>query len=276
MDLSSGDPGTQRAHAIAHLRDERLGDALLHQQARTGAADLSLIEPDAIDQAFDRAVEVGVFEDDERRFASQFEREPLVAGRGRAADGASHFGRAGEGDLGHVGMLHQRFAGRAVAGDNVDDSWRQSNFRADFGEGQRGQRRELRRLEHDGVARGQRRRNLPGQHQQRKIPGNDLANDAARRVSGKFLMQQLRPAGVVIEVADDQRNIDVAALANRLAVVHGLEHGEAAGVLLHGPRQRVEIASSRVRSERLPFWQSGARGSDCGVNVCRRSLGNCG
>ena len=81
---------------------------------------------------------------------------------------------------------------------------------------------------------------------------------------------------MVIEVADNQWNIDVAALANRLAVVHGLEHGEAAGVLLHGPRQSVEIASSCVRSERLPFWQSCARGSDGGVDVCWRPLGNCG
>ena len=121
-------PGTQRAHTIANFRDERLGNAFLHQQARTGATDLSLVEPDAVDQAFNRAVEVGVFEDDERGFASQFEREPLVAGRSRAADGASHFGRTGERDLGNVGMLHQRFAGRAVAGDDVDDSWRQSDF----------------------------------------------------------------------------------------------------------------------------------------------------
>ena len=124
--------GTQRAHAVADFRDERLGDALLHQQARTGAANLSLIEPDAIDQAFDRAVEIGVFEDDERRFASQFEREPLVAGRGRAANGASYFGRTGERDLGDVRMLHQRFAGRPVAGNNVDYARRQSDFLSRF------------------------------------------------------------------------------------------------------------------------------------------------
>ena len=121
-------PDAQRAHAIANLCDERLGDALLHQQARAGAADLSLIEPDAVDQAFDRAVEIGVFEDDERRLAAQLEREPLVAGRSGAADGASHFGRAGERDLVDVGMLDQRFAGRAVAGDDVDDARRQSDF----------------------------------------------------------------------------------------------------------------------------------------------------
>ena len=122
------------------------------------------------------------------------------------------------------------------------------DFRADLGESQRGQRRELSRLEHYRIARGQRRRYFPGQHEQREIPGNDLPDDAARGVSGKFLMQQLRPAGMVIEVADDERNIDIAALANGLAVVHGFEHGEAAGMLLHGSRQSVEMAGSRMRS----------------------------
>ena len=252
------------------------GDAFLHQQARTGATDLSLIEPDAIDQTLNRAVEIGVFEDDERRLASQLEREPLVAGRGRAADGASHFGRTGEGDLGHIGMFHQRFARRTVAGNDVDDARRQSDFRADLGKGQRGQRRELRGLEHHRVARGQRRRNLPGQHEQRKIPGNDLPNDAARGVSGKFLIEQLRPAGMVIEVASHQRNVNVPALANRFAVVHRLEHGQAAGMFLHGSRQRVEIACSRVRSERLPFEESSARRSNCCIDIGCRSLRNRG
>jgi len=83
---------TQLAHAIANLRDQGLGNALLHEQARTGAADLPLVEPDSVDQAFDGAVEIGVFEDDERRFAAEFEGEPLVAGCGCAADGASDFG----------------------------------------------------------------------------------------------------------------------------------------------------------------------------------------
>ena len=89
-------------------------------------------------------------------------------------------------------------------------------------------------------------------------------------------MQQLGPSGVVIEVAGDQRNIDVAALADRLAVIHGLEHGQAAGMLLHGPRQRVQISSSRVRCQGLPFRQGGACGAHRSVNVRCRSLGNRG
>src|SRR5579863_2940734 len=42
-------PNAERAHAVAYLRDQRLGDAFLHEQARAGATHLSLIKPDSID-----------------------------------------------------------------------------------------------------------------------------------------------------------------------------------------------------------------------------------
>jgi ParB family chromosome partitioning protein len=76
-------------------------------------------------------------------------------------------------------------AGVAGAGDDVDDARRQVGLLADLGEEQRGQRRGLGRLEHDGVAAGQRRGDLPGEHEQREVPRDDLADDAERaRVSG--------------------------------------------------------------------------------------------
>jgi hypothetical protein len=40
-------------------------DRFLHQKARAGAADLALVEPDRIDDAFDSAIEIGIVEDDE-------------------------------------------------------------------------------------------------------------------------------------------------------------------------------------------------------------------
>ncbi len=235
----------QRVHAVADFGDQFFRDALLHQQARTGAANLPLIEPDAVDQAFDGAVEIGVFENDEGRFAAQFERKSLVAGGGGFANRAANFGGSGERDLVDVGMCDERFAGRAVAGDDVHDAGGRSDFLANVREGQRGERSEFRGLQDDGISGGKRRRDFPRQHEQRKIPRNDLADDAAGGVTGKFLIEELRPAGVVIKMARDERNIDVAAFANRLAVVHSLEDGEPARMLLHLPRQRIEIACAR-------------------------------
>src|SRR5690606_27579428 len=47
----------QRLHALPELRLDLGGDALLHQQAAAGAADLTLVEPDGVDDALHRAVE---------------------------------------------------------------------------------------------------------------------------------------------------------------------------------------------------------------------------
>ena len=69
----------QRAHAIANLGDQRFGNALLHQQPRTRAANLPLIQPDPVDQTFDGAVEIGILENNEWRFAAQLQRKPLMA-----------------------------------------------------------------------------------------------------------------------------------------------------------------------------------------------------
>ena len=164
------------------------------------------------------------------------------------ANRASDFGRTGERDLVHVRMLDQRLAGRAVAGDDVDHAGGQARFLANFREGQRRQRREFRGLQHDGVSGRQCRRNLPRQHQQRKIPRNDLPDDAAGHVLGKFLLQKLRPTRVMIEMPRDQRNVDVAALANRLAVVHRLEHREPPRMFLHQPRH-AHTDSARAHAE---------------------------
>jgi hypothetical protein len=64
-----------------------------------------------------------------------------------------------------------------------------------------------------------------------------------------------------------QGNVDVAALADRLAVVHGFEHGQAARMLLDLAREGVEIARPLVSAERLPCGQDLARGGYGGVHI---------
>src|SRR5204863_6447651 len=96
-----------------------------------------------------------------------------------ALDRLADVGRAGEGDLVDL-ALDQGGAGAAVAGDDVDDTGRQLGLAQDVAEVESRERRRLGRLEHDGVPGGQRRRDLPGQHQQWEVPGDDLAGDAER------------------------------------------------------------------------------------------------
>ena len=74
VDLSSGAPTRQRRHARFQPRQEARLDAFGDQQPRARAADLTLVEEDAVDDAFDGAVEIGVVEHDERRFAAKLQR----------------------------------------------------------------------------------------------------------------------------------------------------------------------------------------------------------
>src|SRR5258708_40331507 len=92
---------------------------------------------------------------------------------------ATYFRGPGESNFVDVRMSDQRLAGCAIAGHDVDHAMRKTNLLANLGESQRGKRRELRRLQDDSVSRSQRRSNLPCEHEQRKVPGNDLSNNAA-------------------------------------------------------------------------------------------------
>src|SRR6185436_16662862 len=67
----------QRGEAPLQLADERLGDRLLDEQARARAADVSLVEVDAVDDPLDRLVERAVVEDDVRGLAAELERQLL-------------------------------------------------------------------------------------------------------------------------------------------------------------------------------------------------------
>ena len=72
---------------------------------------------------------------------------------------------------------------------------------------------------------------------------------------------------MIVKMPGHQRDIDVAALANRLSVVHGFQHGQAPGVFLYLPRQSVHITCPRVRSDGLPLWKRGACSLDSSINV---------
>ncbi len=88
---------------------------------------------------------------------------------------------AGEGDLVDARMLDDRGAGgRAVAGDDVDHAVGNAGLLRQPRHPQAGERRLLGRLHHDRAAGGQGRAPLPGHHQHREVPRDDLPDDADR------------------------------------------------------------------------------------------------
>ena len=203
----------------------------------------------------------------------------LLAAGGRAGDHLADLGRPGERDLVDVRVLDQRAAGVAGAGDDVDDAGRQVGLLADLGEQQRGQRRRLGRLEHDGVAAGERRRDLPGQHQQREVPRDDLAGDAERlgvRPEAR-VVELVGPARVVEEPGRHQRDVDVARLADRLAVVERLEHRQLAGALLQDAGDPEQVLAALPGRQLGPDLVVGlARRGHRAVDVGLAGLGDLG
>jgi hypothetical protein len=149
-------------------------------------------------------------------------------------------------------MGDQGLTGAAVPGDDVDHTGRQPDLGTQLGKAQRGERRELGRLEYYRVTHGQRGRDLPGQHEQREVPGDDLADHADGLAPGQLALHELGPAGVMIEMPGNERDVDVAGLPDRLSVVESLQYCKQSAVLLNLAGKSVEIACAPVAAQCPP------------------------
>ena len=249
------------------------------KQPRARAAHVALVEEDALHDALDRLVERGVLEDDVGRLPAELERERDAAPGERRLDVLADSGGAGEGDLVDVGLAHERRAGHAVARHDRDHARRQLGLLEDLGEQQRGERCGLGRLQHRRVASGERRRQLPGGHQQREVPRHDLAGHAERLdlAPAQRVGELVGPARVVEEVRRRERHVHVARLADRLAAVHRLHDRQLPRPLLDQARDPEQVLAAVEPAERGPARLGGARRLDGAANVAgsgERHLGH--
>ena len=145
-----------------------------------------------------------------------------------------------------------RAAGVAVAGDDVEHARRQELL-GELGEQDGARGRGVAGLEHDGVARGEGRGDLPDHHHQRVVPRRDLADDAdrlapdERRVVLQVLargpaLEHPGGAGEEPDLVDARRELLAGRQAERLAGVPGLGLHELVGPLL----QRVGDLEQRL------------------------------
>src|ERR671937_403832 len=122
------------------------------------------------------------------------------------------------------------------------------------------------------VARRERRRDLPRQHQEREVPRNDLARnpERLRPAVRECVLELVRPARVVEEVRGGQRQVDVARLLDRLAAVERLEHGELARTLLQNARDPEQVLRALGRRHGRPaVLERTARGRDSTLYLLR-------
>ena len=123
----------------------------------------------------------------------------------------------------------------AIPGNDIDHSVREAGLLNELSQPQAGQRRLLGWFHDDRASGGQRRPELPGGHEQRKIPRNDLAHDAdglTQRVGEELGARGVRhrdryrvafdlggPPGHVPKQVDCQRDVGRAGDRHGLAVV---------------------------------------------------------
>jgi hypothetical protein len=150
----------QRARVLDESLDERSRDRLDDVDAFRGGADLSVVQEAGPRRTRHRHVEVGVLEDYQRVDAAELQVDPFQLARRACGDPRTDGGRSGEGDACDVRIVHERLTDLGPAGHDVDDTRWQMRHRP-LDHPQRGQRRQLRRFDHDGVACGERRCDLP-------------------------------------------------------------------------------------------------------------------
>src|SRR5579885_1874346 len=78
----------------------------------------------------------------------------------------------------------------------------------------------------------------------------------------------------MIEVAGNERDVNVAAFANGLSIVHSFEDGQAAGVLLDLTSEGVEKTGAFVRGFLLPSGEGHASSLHGGIDIGGASLGD--
>src|SRR5208282_6320380 len=80
-DRANVDPFVERIayakifHPAPEFLDDFCSDPFLHKEAAARAADLTLVEPDRVDDPFDCSIKIRVFKNDKRGLATQFQRE---------------------------------------------------------------------------------------------------------------------------------------------------------------------------------------------------------
>ncbi len=99
---------------------------------------MPLIEIDSGNDSFDRLIDRGVFKNNVRRFATEFESQFLLRPGYSLQNSFTHFRRSRERDLVDVRMIDNRLPGFARAGHDVDDAIGKFRLLQNFGEMHRG------------------------------------------------------------------------------------------------------------------------------------------
>ena len=214
------------------------------------------------DQRIDGLVEIRIRHDDHVVLGAAEALHALSLGAAGGVDVLGHGRGADEADRPDARVGQQRLDRVAAAIDHIEHAGRQPGLDQQLGEPHRHRRVALRRLEDEGVAAGERRRELPHRDHGREIEGRDAGDDAERLAHGvevdagagafgELALEQVGDAAG--ELGDLETALDVAArIRERLAVLAGQEPGELVELPLHQLEEPEQHARAPLRVGRGP------------------------
>src|SRR5215472_15742735 len=247
-------PDLDLPRQFRHAGQELLVDALLHEQARGGAARLAGVAEHPEDGGAGCRLDVGVVEDQVRGLAAQLQADALHLHAGLGPDPLARPGLAREGDL--VNLLagdDLRAHDGSRARHQVQHSFRNPGLLDRLHQLVGRGRRVARRLDHDRAAGGDGGSDLPRGLRQGEVPGRDHADHAHglldqidRGAAGQREALTVELAGEPrVELEDVRRGRDVGRrLPHRHADLEADDPGEAVGIVAH--------QAGRARQHLLP------------------------
>ncbi|MCY1401807.1 hypothetical protein D9M71_169310 [compost metagenome] len=235
--------------------------------------------------ALDHGVEVGVVADDHRRLAAQFQVGALERTRGALEDFLPGDDVAGKRHHAHARVADQLAADTVAAAAEDVDHPRREDVRQRRRQGQDGQRGVLGGLEDQRVAGGKRRRDLPGRHHQRVVPGGDGGHHAHRVAAhqagvaghvftGELALLAAHGAGEEAEHVGGGGDVVLARQVQRLAAVQGFQAGKLIGAFFDGVGNGQQGGGAlRGRGPR-PMGEGAMSGCDGGVHLLDGGFGD--
>ncbi|MNZ75782.1 hypothetical protein D3C78_942680 [compost metagenome] len=169
-------------YSLAEFLHELLVDAALGIDAAGGGAVLAcVVEAEGAD-AFDGGIDIGIVENNHRSLAAQLHVHALHALGGAGDDVGTGGDGTGQRHHAHFRVGNQRRADtRATAKEDIQHAGGKQ-LGGQLRQAQGGEGCLFRRFEHHGVASGQGRGDLPGDHHQRVVPRGD-GGDYTKRVA---------------------------------------------------------------------------------------------
>ena len=258
MPSSNGSPTPHQVGAPGELGDEVVVDRAFDDDPRAGRADLPGVQKGAGQCVVDGSGEVGVGKHDVRVLAAELEGDLLHRPRCCCHDRAT--GREAAGERHHVdARIRDEWYADVGTGpeDEVDDAVRQARLGEQSDQLDRGQRRDLARLDDRGVAGCEGGRELPRDLQQRVVPRRDQHRDADRLVPDPAVHARHGQIDVVVEVMSGQLGV----VAEHRHDVIDVEQALTRGLARVGALQPAKLSAVSLEQVGDPPEQLAALGS---------------